>query len=131
MAAAVAKGYGEVIHWRPRERALERDMNPIDKMNGIKPTPRIDNDRASGGVKLGANNSQSTAARANSALADDTVEFTDTASRLSQLSADVAKADGVDVEKVEAIRQRIAEGSYEVNPDRIAEALVSLEREFG
>jgi negative regulator of flagellin synthesis FlgM len=104
-------------------------MNPIDTMNGIKPTARVDTDRPSGGVKSNAGGTQTSAARSNT-LADDTVELTDTASRLNQLTQDVAKVDGVDVERVEAIRQQISEGSYQVDADRIAEALVRLEKDL-
>lgn len=104
-------------------------MNPIDTMNGIKPTTRVDTDRPSGGVKNGAVGAQGSPARGKT-LADDTVELTDTASRLNQLTQDVAKVDGVDVERVEAIRQQISEGSYQVDADRIAEALVRLEKDL-
>ncbi len=103
-------------------------MNPIDTTNGIKPAVRVDSDRPSGGAKLGGGDSASS--RGSRVLADDTVELTDTASRLSELSNELARADGVDLERVEAIRQRIAEGSYEVDADRVAEALVQLEREL-
>ena len=50
--------------------------------------------------------------------------------RLAELQAEVAAADGVDIERVEAIRQQIADGSYEVDADRIADALMTMEQEL-
>ena len=106
-------------------------MNPIDTIGGSKPVTGVAGDRPSGGAKVGGGNAESTSGRSNRVLADDTVELTDTASRLGELSNELARADGVDLERVEAIRQRIAEGSYEVDADRVAEALVQLERDLG
>jgi negative regulator of flagellin synthesis FlgM len=42
----------------------------------------------------------------------------------------VSAADGVDLERVEAIRQQIADGSYEVDADRVADALMTMEKEL-
>lgn len=103
-------------------------MNPIDT-SGISPSPRVDTDRKTGGAKAD-NGGGDTSPRQSSVLADDTVELTDTASRLSQLSAEVNSAPGVDTAKVDAIRQRIADGSYEVDAGRIADALIRQELEF-
>lgn len=105
-------------------------MNPIDTMNGIKPATRVEGDRPGGGVRGNANSTQGALGRSENKLADDTVELTDTASRLSQLTQDVSKVDGVDVARVEAIRQQIAEGSYQLDAGRIAEALVQLEKDL-
>lgn len=40
------------------------------------------------------------------------------------------KAMAVDKERVEAIRRAIAEGRYEINPERIARALIEFETEL-
>jgi negative regulator of flagellin synthesis FlgM len=63
-------------------------------------------------------------------LAEDTVELTSTATRLTQLKADVASAEGIDQARVAALREQIANGSYEINPERIADALIKLEQEL-
>lgn len=103
-------------------------MNPIET-SGIKSTVRVDGDRPAGNAKAGGSTEASTG-RGSRVLSDDTVELTDTVSRLGQLRQEVAQADGVDVERVEAIRQQIADGSYEIDADRIADALVRLEQDL-
>ena len=103
-------------------------MNPIDT-SGISPSPRVDTDRRTGGAKTDAGSSEPTARQSN-VLSDDTVELTDTASRLSELAQEVRAVDGVDVERVEAIRQRIADGSYAIDAGRIADALIRQEQEL-
>lgn len=108
-------------------------MNPINT-NGISSAPRVETDRKSDGVKVDGGKVDSglgrTAEQPPLGLGDDTVALTDTASKLGALQAEVAAAPGVDLARVEAIRARIAEGSYQVEPDRIADALVQLERDL-
>ena len=58
------------------------------------------------------------------------MQLTDTAARLSELQAEVSAAAGVDLELVEAIRQKIADGSYEIDTDRVADALMTMEKEL-
>lgn len=102
-------------------------MNPINT-NGVTPSPRVETDRKTGGAGTGtAGESSGAKARAPS---EDTVELTDTASRLSQLSQELAKVDGVDIERIDAIRQSIAEGSYKVDAVRIADELIRQEQEL-
>lgn len=43
----------------------------------------------------------------------------------------IAETPAVDRERVEALRTAIAEGRYEVRPDRIAERLLAMERLLG
>tara|TARA_B110000503_G_C7066009_1_gene378790 strand:- start:490 stop:792 length:303 start_codon:yes stop_codon:yes gene_type:complete len=99
-------------------------MNPID-MNSVSPAPKVDIDRKSDGVKVDNPAQQPVAG-----LGNDTVELTDTANKLGALQAEIASASGVDLAYVEAIRAKIADGSYQIEPDRIADALVQLEREL-
>lgn len=104
-------------------------MAPID-ISGIGNPNRVDTDRRAGSAR--ADDSRATASEAASAvLGDDRVELTDTASRLSALAADVRAANGVDLERVEAIRDRIANGSYEIDAGQIADALIRQEQELG
>jgi negative regulator of flagellin synthesis FlgM len=55
------------------------------------------------------------------------VTLTDLASRLQELTQSVAKLPVADQEKIEAFRQSIAEGSYDVDPRAVAEKLTSIE----
>lgn len=101
-------------------------MNPINT-NGISPSPRVETDRKTGGSATGTT---SEAASAQGRGSEDTVELTDTATRLSQLAQELSAADGVDLQRVESIRQSITEGSYEVDAGRIADALIQQEQEL-
>ena len=100
-------------------------MSPIDT-TGIKPGPRLDTERQDARVRSG-NGEQANAADTKRA---DSVQLTDTASRLAKLQAEVAAVEGVDLDRVEAIRQQIVEGSYEVDTDRVADALMTMEKEL-
>jgi len=57
----------------------------------------------------------------------DRVTLTDTARRLSDLTSTVSEPPTVDRQRVDAIRAAIQDGSYEVNPERIAERLLTVE----
>lgn len=104
-------------------------MKPIDT-SGISPSPRVETDRRTGGAKVDSSSTASSSAAKSRPVSDDTVELTDTASKLSQLRSEVEAADGVNLDRVEAIRNQIAEGSYSVDPERIADALIKLEQEL-
>ena len=101
-------------------------MNPVDT-SGIKLGPRVDIERQDTRVRGGSGEQASDAGNAKSA---DSVQLTDTAARLSELQAEVSAAAGVDLELVEAIRQKIADGSYEIDTDRVADALMTMEKEL-
>lgn len=100
-------------------------MSPIDT-SGIKPGPRFDTEQLDSRVR-GGNNEQTNAPESKRA---DSVQLTDTAARLAELQAEVSSAEGVDLARVEAIRQQIADGSYTVDADRVANALMTMENEL-
>lgn len=56
--------------------------------------------------------------------ADANVELTGISSRLQELESYLSGIDGVDMDKVEAMRQAISEGRYGINEEVIAERLV-------
>jgi negative regulator of flagellin synthesis FlgM len=62
--------------------------------------------------------------------AGDTLDLTDTARLLQRLEALVDAAPSTDRARVEAIKQAVASGVYEVEPERIAAQVVRLEREL-
>lgn len=65
-----------------------------------------------------------------SGKADDQVQLTDSALALQQ-AARASDGAVVDQKKVEQIRQALADGSYQINPARIAERMLSLEQQLG
>lgn len=58
----------------------------------------------------------------------DTVELTDQANRLRKLEESLASLPATDSGRVEAVRQAIAEGRFEVNAERIADGLLDFEK---
>ena len=55
------------------------------------------------------------------------VSITDTASKLRELEAKVASQPVVDTQRVENIKQAIADGSFRVNANRTAEKMAEFE----
>jgi negative regulator of flagellin synthesis FlgM len=64
---------------------------------------------------------------ASTAGASDTVLLTETAAKLRRLEEALADIPVINAEQVDAIRDAIAEGRYEIDPGRIAERLIQLE----
>lgn len=54
----------------------------------------------------------------------DSVEITQASAQLNQLEEELRGLPGNDAGKVEAVRQAIAEGSFQVNEEAVADALV-------
>lgn len=57
----------------------------------------------------------------------DTVSLTDTATNLQKLNQTINELPVVDSQRVEAVRQAIANGTYEIDPQRTAEKLIGFE----
>ena len=55
------------------------------------------------------------------------VDLTSNAVRLGRLDQALASAPDIDVDRVESIKSAIADGSYQVDTDRIAAALLKLD----
>jgi len=62
--------------------------------------------------------------------ADDQLKLTDSA-RALQEAARLDTTSVIDTQRVEQIRQALADGSYQVNPDKIAARMLSLEQQIG
>lgn len=60
----------------------------------------------------------------------DTVSLTDTATRLRSLENTLATLPVVDSQRVEDIQQALAEGRFEIDPERIAAKMMSFEGEI-
>lgn len=61
----------------------------------------------------------------------DRVSLTGMATGLKALEARLAQLSDVDTQRVEAVRRAIAEGSYPIRPERVAEKLFAFERALG
>ncbi len=58
------------------------------------------------------------------------VQLTDTATNLKQTEARLANTPDVDRARVDAVRQRVEAGSYQVNAGRLADRLLAFERDL-
>ena len=65
---------------------------------------------------------------ANSNSSSETVSITSEASRIRELQSSLANVPDIDLEKVEAIKQEIANGNYPIDHERIASNLLDLEK---
>ncbi len=63
--------------------------------------------------------------------AQDGVTITSTAARLRSLESTISSLPVVDGLRVAEIKQAIDDGSYEINPQRIAEKMLDMEQEWG
>jgi|CXWL01.1.fsa_nt_gi negative regulator of flagellin synthesis FlgM len=84
----------------------------------------VRNERAADGDKAEA----SSRTEANSTSSQ--VRLTDTASNLKQIEARLADLPNVDRARVDAVRQRIESGAYQVNAGRLADRLLAFERDL-
>jgi negative regulator of flagellin synthesis FlgM len=71
-----------------------------------------------------AGNSRVAAASSGSASVSDDVRLTSTSGQLRQLEAQLAEVDITDSGKIEEIRQAIADGSFVVDDEAVAEGLI-------
>ena len=61
---------------------------------------------------------------------EDTVDLTNVARLMQRVENMLASVPPTDRARVDAVRQALANGSYEVDPERIAARIINLEREL-
>ena len=61
----------------------------------------------------------------------DTVSLTNAAAQISNLENTLAELPVVDTQRVDAIKQALADGSYQIDAERVADKLLSLENSLG
>lgn len=100
-------------------------MNTTISNNGLPMLPQAPSGQGS------TQNASSTGsdAVASSKGADDRVQLTDSARALHEASRTGSGAT-VDTKKVEQVRQALANGTYKIDPSRIADRMMSLENQL-
>ena len=103
-----------------------------DKINGqgLRPSDTAGARRSEAAKPVSSQEQSRTAATDKSASASDTVSITQSGMLLSKLEDLVQRTPVVDQDRVAAIKDAIASGSYEIDDQRIAERLLKLEREL-
>jgi negative regulator of flagellin synthesis FlgM len=92
-----------------------RPLDPVDLKGAKNPAP---------------NGAPAASVKPMAPSVSDSVSLTDAAARLQKLEAALANQPVVDKQRVEEIRQALAEGSYQTDPERVAAKLLELERAF-
>ena len=102
--------------------------------NSINGTPRNrsdiqsnQNNKANNTTGVAGTADKTPSASTNSNTAD-TVSITSEASRIRELQSSLANVPDIDMAKVEAIKQEIANGNYPIDHERIASNLLALEK---
>lgn len=103
-------------------------MNTTISNSGLPKLPQTNTSQGSN-ASAGAAGASSTDAAAQTAGGVDKVNLTDSARALQEASR-AGDASPVDSAKVERIRQELASGTYQVNPGRIADGLLSIEHQM-
>ena len=96
---------------------------------GIDNRPvQVSSDRAVKRTGVAGSGEAGTTAKAGGASTG--VQITDSARQLAALEQAIRELPDVDEARVNEIRSAIADGSYKVSPDRIAEKLLRMEHEL-
>jgi negative regulator of flagellin synthesis FlgM len=100
----------------------------------IDSTPSLPSTAPLAASKLAAKSayvSVETGAGNRSSRGDDTVQITGDAMKMQSLEKSLSGSSSFDAKKVAEVRQQIADGRYQVNPERIAARMVSSDALIG
>ena len=96
-------------------------INPINRST----TDALNNNGSAKTRDKGSSESQSSSPRP---ATEDTVSLSEQSLQVRDLQQQLENLPEVNAEKVEAIKQEIARGNYPLDPERIAQNLISLEK---
>ncbi|HEU4669930.1 MAG TPA: flagellar biosynthesis anti-sigma factor FlgM [Dyella sp.] len=103
-------------------------MNTTISNNGLPKLPQTGVSQGSG-TQTGAPAASGPSDAAGTTAGVDKVNLTDSARALAEASRS-GDASPIDTAKVERIRQALASGTYQVNPERIADGMLSMEQQM-
>ncbi|WP_243047667.1 flagellar biosynthesis anti-sigma factor FlgM [Dyella sp. RRB7] len=103
-------------------------MNTTISNHGLPKLPQPPSGQGSGSAQNATGAAGSDAAAGTSG-ADDRVQLTDSARALQQASSTSSGAT-VDTQKVEQVRQALANGTYKIDPSRIADRMLALDSQI-
>lgn len=107
---------------------MSNRINPMDQgmlgKIGSKVGDTTSTGKVDGGRSTGDNNATQDAATS------DTVELTSSAKLLARLDKTLESISDVDASRVAEVRQQIENGEYQIDADKIAEAMLRLDREL-
>jgi negative regulator of flagellin synthesis FlgM len=94
---------------------------------GFRP---IDSGSSQRPVQSGRSDAGQTAAGSGASSSADQVNVTSSSLLMSRLEEALQSSPAVDAERVRAVRDAIASGSYEIDPGAVADKILHLEREL-
>jgi negative regulator of flagellin synthesis FlgM len=103
-------------------------MNTTISNNGLPKLPQAPSGQGSASTQ-GATSAPGTEATTGSNSGDDRVQLTDSA-RALQEAARTHSGATVDTKRVEQVRQALANGTYKIDPSRIADRMMSLDSQI-
>ncbi len=101
-------------------------MNTTISNNGLPKFTQATGNAGSGSAPAAATAGSTAAAT----KADDQVKLTDSARALQEV-ARAGDTAAIDPQRVERVRQALADGSYQIDPSRIADRMLTLEQQIG
>ena len=99
-------------------------INSISNGAGSKPLNIGDSQRP---VQVGNKPHENAATPTNSGAAGDTVSLTGTASQLRSLEQQLASLPVVDIQRVDSVKREISNGTFEIDPPKIADKMIQIE----
>ena len=102
-------------------------MNTTISNNGLPKFPQATGSSGSGPSTTAANPSD---AAVTAPKADDQVKLTDSALALQE-AVRTGDTSAIDSQRVERLRQAVADGSYKIDAGRIADRMLALEQQLG
>ncbi len=101
-----------------------------DKINGYGRTELPASSSRTGGVKRTEQGESARSTGGEETTRTDAVALTDTAVRLKRIEANLAELPEVDQAKVDALRERIDSGNYQVDGQEVARKLMQMEQDI-
>lgn len=98
-------------------------------INNLQNTAQVKNDKVEQNTQRQQTSVQQNATQ-QAAQKQDSVSITPQAKQFSQLSDKANASSGVDQEKVDKIKQAIAEGKYKINVEQLARRIMQFEGEL-
>lgn len=97
----------------PRNKATNERTGQVKQAKGDNDNPASSSDAAQ---------------ESGSPATADTVSLTGTAAKLRQLEAALSELPAADTDRIDAVKRAVANGTYEIDPHRIAAKMLDFER---
>ena len=106
-------------------------MKNVDNPVNIKPTrPDMNQSSAPSTRVSGTSEAGLSKDSATSGVGTDTVTLTNSAAELLKLEERLASIPDIDNARVAAIKEQIENNSYEINPEKIVDSLLNIEKDL-